>query len=254
LTNNRHSSDVLAVADAGTLRGLGAEDSDNALPRRLQERGLVVAEMAARHRLAMDLDAPLDLALLALLAGVPDALRELASIHDLRVPRLAEVRAVAADHRAELLVFGRTSSQGLAWLERHTACRIRFLSEERGLRTAPTAQRPSRATLGRLIEARGPAALASIVAELADGAILDSRVLMADRFGRDERGWPHPEDRYASDLLQPATILDPWLQALTSAAADARAPILLGGHTLVGPALPVALGQAHDARMTRGCR
>ena len=244
LTNNRHSSDVLAVADARTLRGLGHEHGDNALPRRLQERGLIVAEMAARDRLAMDLDSPLDLALLAFLPGVPDTLRQLASIGDVRVPRLAEVRAVAADRQAELLVFGRASSQGLAWLERHTACRIRFLSEERGLRTAPTAQRPSRATLGRLIEARGPAALASIVAELADGAILDSRVLMADRFGRDERGWPRPEDRYASDLLRPTAIRDPWLRTLTAAAADARAPILLGGHTLVGPALPVALGHA----------
>ncbi len=151
---------------------------------------MTVAEMPARDRLAMDLDTPLDLALLALMPGIPRTLRELAAIEDLRVPRLAEIRAVAADRQAELLIFGRTSSRGLTWLERHTACRIRFLSEERGLRTAPVDQRPSRASLGRLIDARGPEALASIVAELADGAILDSRVLLADRFGRDERGWP----------------------------------------------------------------
>ena len=254
LSNNRYSSDVLAVADAVWLRGLGEERGDNALPRRLAERGVTVAEMPARDRLAMDLDTPLDLALLALMPGIPRTLRELAAIEDLRVPRLAEIRAVAADRQAELLIFGRTSSRGLTWLERHTACRIRFLSEERGLRTAPVDQRPSRASLGRLIDARGPEALASIVAELADGAILDSRVLLADRFGRDESGWPRAEDRYASDLLRSADIADPWLRALTAAVADARAPILLGGHTLVGPALPATLGRAHDARMTRGCR
>ena len=114
------------------------------------------------------------------------------------VPRLAELRALAQDPRAELLVAGRGSARTLAWLERRTACRIRFLAEERGLRTAPPGQRPARTTLGRLLDLRGPDALAAIVAELADGAVLDSRVLLADRFGRDEGGWPSPEDRFAS--------------------------------------------------------
>ena len=192
----------------------------------------------------MDLDTPLDMALLALMPGIPHPLRTLAASAGVQVPRLAEIRAVAADRLAELLVFGRMSSRQLAWLERHTACRIRFLSEERGLRTAPPGQRPTRSTLGRLLAERGPGALATIVAELADGAVLDSRVLMADHFGRDERGWPRSEDRYASDLLRPADIADPWLRALTAAAADARTPILLGGHTLVGPALPATLDRA----------
>ena len=50
--------------------------------------------------------------------------------------RLAAVRAVAADPRAELLVAGRTSAATLAWLERHTAGRVRAWVEERGLRAA----------------------------------------------------------------------------------------------------------------------
>ena len=239
LTNNRHSSDVLAVSDAALLRGLVEERSDNGLPRRLSERGMAVVELPGRERLGMDLDAPLDLALLALAPACPRPLRVLATAADLRIPRLGEIRAVAADPAAELLVFGRSSSRALAWLERRTACRVRFLSEERGLRTAPSTQRPARSTLGRLLAAHGPEALGSIVADLADGAILDSRVLMADRFGRHEGGWPRPEDRYASDLLQPADIADPWLRTLTASAAGARMPILLGGHTLLSPGLPL---------------
>jgi hypothetical protein len=241
LTNNHHSSDVLAIADTGLLRGLGPEPGDNALPRRLAERGVWVDELPGRERLAMDLDTPLDLALIALLPGVPGSLRQLAADTDLLVPRLAELQALAANPGAELLVFGRGSARTLAWLERRTACRIRFLAEERGLRTAPLEQRPARATVGRLLAARGAEALAPIVAELADGAILDSRVLLADRFGRDEGAWPRSEDRYASDLLRPAAIADPWLQTLTASAAGARVPILMGGHTLVGPGLPLVL-------------
>ena len=204
VTNNRYSSDIIAITDAGLLLGLGAERGDNALPHRLAERGVSVAELPDRARLALDLDSPLDLALLALVPGTPSPLRGLAAAANLVVPRRVELRAVAADPGAELLVFGRASSRNLAWLERRTACRIRFLSEERGMRTAPAAQRPARATLGRLLDVRGPEALASVVGELADGAILDSRVLLADRLGRDEGGWPAPEDRYATDLLRPA--------------------------------------------------
>jgi hypothetical protein len=64
---------------------------------------------------------------------------------------------------------------------------------------------------------------------------------MAHRLGADERGWPTPEDRFASDLLLPERIVDPWLRDLTVAAADASIPVLLGGHTLVGPGLRLVL-------------
>ena len=174
------------------------------------------------------------------------------------MPRLAELRALAGDPSRELLVFGRSSSAALRWLERQTACRVRFLAEERGLRAGRPGQRPPRATLGRLLDARGPDALAAIVAELADGAILDSRVLLADRLGADERRWPGPEDRYASDLGRAGQVADPWLRSLTAAAAAAEAPILLGGHTLVGPGLPPLLGgkpaHARMAAMPGGVR
>jgi hypothetical protein len=79
-------------------------------------------------------------------------------------------------------------------------------------------QRPARSTLGLLLAAHGPEALGSIVADLADGAILDTRVLLAGRFGRDMRAWPSAEDRFASDLLRPDAVADPWLRALTSSA------------------------------------
>jgi len=119
---------------------------------------------------------------------------------------------------------------------------VRFLAEERGLRTAPATQRPARSTLGLLLAAHGPEALGSIVADLADGAILDTRVLIADRFGRDEGSWPSAEDRFASDLLQPGAVADPWLRALTSSAVEAATPLVLGGHSIVGPGLRWLIG------------
>ena len=66
-------------------------------------------------------------------------------------------------------------------------------------------------------------------------------MLLAHRLGADERRWPAAEDRFASDLLLHERIADPWLQALTQAAAEAPIPIVLGGHTLVGPGIRLAL-------------
>jgi hypothetical protein len=257
LTNNRYSSDICAVGQSRPLRELPALPSDNALPRWLAEHaGFEVAELPARERLAFDLDSPLDLAVLALRRDSPASLRRLVGEVHLQVPRLAELRALLADASAELLVAGRSSSATLRWLERHSACRVRFLAEERGLRaSSPLAQhegpaaparrraRSPRSLFGRLLAERGPEALAATVAELADGALIDSRMLLADRLGVDEAAWPAPEERFASDLLRPAAIVDPWLRALTESATAAAGPILLGGHTLVGPAVPYLRGR-----------
>lgn len=270
LTNNRYSSDICAIADASALLRLAPLPSDNALPRWLEEiAGFDVGELHGRDRLGLDIDSPLDLALLALATGAPESLRALAAREEVRVPRLEELRAVAADPRRELLVFGRSSSRALAWLERHVRCRVRFLAEERGMRAssplaigdaaegpaestggartsppgagpgAPALARHPRATIGRMLDRDGPQALGGVVAGLADAAILDSRVLLADRLGADEAAWPSAEDRFASDLLRADHVDDRWLRELTAAAASASVPILLGGHTLVGPGVPL---------------
>ena len=254
LTNNRYSSDICALGDATGLRDLPALPSDNSLPRWLEERaGFQVNELSGRARLGLDLDTPLDIALVALHRSCPSWLRRAADEAGLAVPRLTELRGLAADPHAELLIFGRSGSATLRWLERNVRCRVRFLAEERGLRaSSPLAisaeyaprmpGRPPRATIGRLLERDGPGALGAIVAELGEGAVLDTRVLLADRLGADEVNWPSPADRFASDLLRPAEIGHDWLRDLTGAAAVSPQPIVLGAHSLVGPGLPLLLG------------
>lgn len=258
LTNNLFSSDVCALSDASALLHMPPMASDNALPRWLTEvAGFEVREMQGRSRLAVDVDSPLDVALLTLGRDGPPGLARLADAEGVRVPRLEELRAVAADPGAQLLVAGRSGSGTLRWLEEGTRCRVRFLSEERGLRAgaamaaATTAarsgvrgvSRPPRSVLGRLLEHRGPGRLADTLAELADAAVVDTRVLLADRLGPDEAAWPSAEDRFASDLLRWDRVGDPWLAELTASAARAPMPLLLGAHTLVGPGIPRLIGK-----------
>ena len=267
LANNVYSADVVAICGATLLRelrDLPDLPADNALPRWLAEVDGVPVSGLGRWRLGIDLDSPLDL----LLAGraVDDARLRMAGLDIQPVgERLGRVRAILADRRAELVVAGRTSAGTLRALERGAACRVRALVEERGMRAASTlalgaagggpgggsadagslpaswpivaVRRPPRSTLGMLVDRDGPEALGRLLAELGDGAVVDTRVLMAHRSGADEAGWPPAEDRFAADLLLPDRIADPWLRALITGLRDAPIPVLAGGHTLVGPGM-----------------
>ena len=266
LANNRFSADAVAVSRAAILQDLPDLPSDNALPRWLDEvAGCPVADLHGRPRLAIDLDSPADVVIVgqavpAAVAGSPFPLT------------LAAIQSVMTDRRLELTVAGRTSSGTLAALERRAACRVRAIVEERGLRAASrlalAPSEPANSTgsteqsgghgetvldprgragrarhpasiLGLLLERDGPEALGRILARLGDGAVVDSRVLLAHRLGADEAAWPVAEDRFASDLLLPGQVGDPWLRALTESATAASIPVVLGGHTLVGPGLRI---------------
>ncbi len=243
VANNVYSADVVGLGAAANLASVPDLPSDNALPRWLaEEAGYQVRDVRRRWRLGVDLDSPLDL----VLTGA-DAAAGLDA--GLVIDRIGDIRLKVANPNAELLVAGRTSSSSLRWLERNTASRTRALVEERGLRAIGLARadrtvRPPRSTLGMILDDRGPEVFGSVLAELGDAAVVDTRVLLAHRLGAEESSWPTAEDRYASDLLLPDRIEDPWLRALTASARDAAVPVLLGGHTLVGPGLRLLLGDS----------
>ena len=252
LANNRYSADIVAIARADRLRRVPALPGDNALPRWLDEvAGWRVADLRERWRLQVDLDGPLDVFLAT-------HHRDLAGRGAAAARRIGAVASLLADRRAEVVVAGRTGTRTIRWLEAKAAARIRALVEERGLRASsplaldqggapevgfrPFAPRPPRSVLGLLLDREGPGALGRVLAELGDAALVDTRVLLAHRLGPDEADWPSAEDRFASDLLDPTSIADPWLRSLTTAALTAPIPVLLGGHTLVGPGARLVAG------------
>jgi hypothetical protein len=246
LANNRYSADIVAIGRVASLPPIPDLPGDNALPRWLEEvAGYRVDDLRRRWRLGFDLDGPLDLVLLGDRGEGGDPGDALVA------ERSAAVRAVAADRRSELLVAGRTSASTLGWLERHAAARVRAWVEERGLRASSSlAQsrvgagdgRAPASLLGSTLDRDGPGSLGGHLARFADAAIVDSRVLLAHRLGGDEAGWPSAEDRFASDLLRADDVTDPWLRELTASAVAAPIPILLGGHTLVGPGVRLVVG------------
>jgi hypothetical protein len=249
LTNNRYSSDVVAIACPDVLGRLPDLPSDNALPRWLAEKAAYPVAERPAWRLRFDVDDALDLVLLR--RARPSAALRVPDEVDLgRVEAALDgAAAVARDSSAELLVAGRASSASIAWLETATAARVRALVEERGLRASdpaaasavPSRRRPAASVLGAVLDQSGPEALGVVLARFGDAALVDTRVLLAHHIGADESRWPPAEDRFASDLLLHERVADAWLRALTRSAAEASIPVVLGGHTLVGPGIRLAL-------------
>lgn len=237
VTNNFYSADLTAWSPGALLAQLGAFERDNVLPRRLRdEAGCEVTVLPRSVRTAFDLDTPADLGVLAVSEATPLGIRE-ALPPDEALP-LAPYRALMpllCDPNAEVLVAGRLGSATWAHLERETACRVRVVSEERGMASSPEGHAP-RSLVGRLLEELGIERFADELASLADGVVLDTRVLLAHAGSQASR-----EDRFQSDLLAPGNVSDPWLRDLTAAIAGAGAPVLAGGHSLLSGGL-MALG------------
>jgi len=252
VTNNRFSSDAFVVggdlsAALGVLAGLGA---DNGAPRALEAAGFTVRDLSGAPWTRFDVDTPLDLALLRLatrIAGTRTldpaivAFLEGAQLpggRPLEIPSLADLLAVLRNRNTELLVAGRVPSSAFAYLEEQAACRVRLFVEERGMRAAP-AHRP-RSLLADWVTEHGGASLIEHLATLGDAGIIDTRVVIAALAGSsDAAAWLSAEERYASDFSDASPIATPWLRDLTTAAASASVPFLLGAHTLVSDGLRI---------------
>lgn len=89
-----------------------------------------------------------------------------------------------------------------------------------------------KALMGKLIEELGFADFFQFLAQIAQGAVLDTRVLF------EHFHWKlNSTDRFASDLGDVDLIKHPGLKEFTQAAMEAPIPILLGGHSLVSGGL-----------------
>ncbi|MGE5595407.1 MAG: hypothetical protein ACM3S1_05165 [Hyphomicrobiales bacterium] len=232
VTNNFFSSDLTAWTPGCAIFEAGDFARDNVLPRRLRDNaGLAPVILPRTTETQFDLDTPADLAVLSLHESLPAALRQVALDAGLHTGSYRALMRFLVDRSAEVVVAGRVGSMTWQHLERETACRVRMISEERGLAASGPDHRP-RSVLGFLLEALGPRRFFERMAELGDALVLDTRVIEAHLGAT-----PSREDRFQSDLFAFEGIEDPFLRQFTEAAANAPRPVLLGGHSLVAGGL-----------------
>ncbi len=244
VTNNRFSSDLFALADPRRVADLDpVAEKDNAIPRRLRdEQRFEVVELLRTLETQFNIDTPSDALALAL-SGRAGPRLTAALEGGPAVERMQRAAREFVDQRSEVLVAGRVSSRTWAYLESEAACRIRLLSEERGMQAAGTdADGTARSLLGQLIaEAGAPRVFGELLPQLCRAAFIDLRPALVQLGIRASRS-----DRFAADLGRIEEIEDGRLREIVAAAVAAPVPVVLGGHSLVGGALELLNQWAWD--------
>ncbi len=230
VANNYYSSDFAAWSPGSAIHQINPPVLDNDLAFRLGEQaGLRLFTLPKNAATQLDIDTPTDLLTISLHPDVGPNLRSFVNHAPLDTSRVLAVRDRIADRKATVLVAGRVSASMCLYLERETRCQWRIYSEERGMRASGREARGEvHSLLGYSLEQLGPRGFFDMLEQLAQTAVIDSRVLFG-HFGLH----PTAQDRFCSDMMLANQITDPFIRSLTSAARDANMPVLFGGHSLV---------------------
>ena len=244
VTNNVHSCDWVGFTTAGALAPvLARQASDNPIAWVLEsECGLPVQSSPPSAATRFDIDTPADLLIARVHPSIGPHLRRFLDTLDVDGSRVEGILTEMAREGGSLALIGRTSATAWASLDRATRCWIRVFAEERGMRASGRMARGEvRSLLADYVTMAGVDAFIDELAELANGVLFDDRVVLA------AHGlWPSARDRYNSDLYRWELVEDPFLRDLTRAAAEARIPVVLGGHSVVAGGL-MALVEAFQA-------
>jgi hypothetical protein len=235
VTNNVHSCDWVGFTPAiDVVPFVAREASDNAIAWVLaNESGLAVEDLPASAAARFDLDTPIDLLIVQRHPGCGAHLHSFLTGLGWESPQLGGVMDVMAREGTGLAVVGRVSAATWRALERATRCWVRVFAEERGMRASGRqASGKVRSLLADYLALVGTNGFFEEMAELVDGVLFDNRVILAAR-----HLWPSAVDRFYSDLYCWDRVGEPFLRDLTRAAAEARVPVVMGGHSVVAGGL-----------------
>lgn len=231
ITNNRFASDWAGVTPARHIQSWTARlPRDNMLGWVLStEAGMPFRALPSSAASRLDIDTPTDLLTLSIHPNTKPQLRQYLASLPLDAGRLQQVLQALARPAARVFIAGRIGPDAWAAVNRVSQCWLRVIAEERGMVSSGRERRGEvRSLLAEYIEVAGMEAFFSLLAEWADAALIDTRVLLAHH-----RRSPDRRSRFASDLGMPAEVDDPWLRQFTEQALACPIPVVLGGHGLL---------------------
>jgi len=248
VVNNPQSADLVAWSPADRVERIEPPPSDNSLGWLLAETGmerLLIPSSAGVH---FDLDTPTDFLTLGLSGRAgPRAAAALAALPWPR-ERLRAAAAVLERDLPEVALIGRVGTAVVEHFNRNLRVRLRFFSEERGMKALGRVEAGSVVSLlGDLLEDVGAERFFHHLGRICDAAFIDTRVLFAHR-GRRVSEW----DRFHSDLGLVDQIRDPWVRRFTEAALGCPVPVVLGGHSTVAGGLWLLADRALERLARQG--
>jgi len=227
--NNFYSCDFAAVSQAKSLLGVELPETDNPLGFTLADAGVPCSALVRSAETQFDLDTPSDLLILRVSGRGGPAVRAFVDRMDLAHPFLVRLLTLLADRNTHICLIGRVSPRTWADIESNVACRTSGLIEGRGMRAKTSAARPM---LNQILHQDGVAAFFERLCQAYNGAVIDTRPLLADK-----GNLPAADDRFASDLFWTERVSHPLWRTFTEAALHSHIPVLLGGHSAVSGGL-----------------
>lgn len=252
VSNRMFSCDWLGVPSGRMLSSIEGEEVDNRFALRIRDENTVEVEQFERSaRSLLDLDTPTDLTVLAACAKVGSlqigsylaaVLEEWAGLLLPAERGVEEVFDVMTKRDAELMIAGRISGSDWAVVDRDTSCRVRVLSEERGLRMRET---QGRSMLAALYESCGAENFMTMLSEMSDSMIWDTRPFFSHLDWNLSRS-----DRFWADLGRWDAISHEPLKELVQGIGPHQ--VLTGGHSLVAGGMLAGIDQAWTRRELSG--
>ena len=240
VTNNRYSADFFGVRPADLLESLCPPPAnDNGVPILLSEgKGTSVIEIPRSAETQFNIDIPSDLATLSLVEKSGPKLKSFITQQTDQLDRAVKAQWNASQHflkrDSEVFIYGRTSSRVWSYLETEAACKIRIISEERGLKSAPQGHQ-AKSILAYLIHAYGPQEVfCKLLPQFCSAAFVDLIPIIEHMNIACSRN-----DRFSADLLQHDAIDNEELREIIVAINQSPIPIAIGGHSLVSSSLEI---------------
>ncbi len=229
-TNNPQSSDIVAFTPGDAINHIELPENDNTLATALRNQaGLERVLLPHSVGVHFDIDTPSDVLVMSLSPKVGPRTRQALDALRWDNSRVRRAMELIALPQSNILLAGRVNPWTMSHVGTYYRCRLRVISEERGMRALGRAERGEvHSMLGFLLEQLSPRGFVDYISSIADAAFIDTRVLFAHLHRSLEEG-----QRFSSDLGVLERIGDELVEELTEAVFKAPIPIILGGHSLV---------------------
>lgn len=239
IANNFYSSDFFAFSPAKAWNKVNPLPStDNPFAYKLKEEGnLVGVKVNPSCGTFLDIDTPIDLAVLNMHSGCGKHTREFlktgGDTFDRAVEKIKKTLKYFYDPFSEVFIFGRVGSIVPNYIMTKAKCRFRLISEECGMKAWGRQEKGLvYSFLGELIEKEGMKKFFKNLSKNSKAAFIDTRVLFAHKKLDVSRA-----DRFYSDLGIYEKVNMPFVKEFTYEAANADIPVILGGHSLISGGL-----------------
>ncbi len=230
LTNNPQSSDIVAFTPAAAINQIQLPDNDNVLANLLRNQaGLQRVFLPHSVGVHFDIDTPSDVLVLSLSPKAGPRTRQAMAELNWDRSRVQQALRLLASPQSRVLLAGRVNPWTMSHIGMTSRCRLRVVSEERGMRAMGRAERGEVHSLfGFLLQQLGAQAMVDYISSIADLAFIDTRVIFAHLGLQLTEG-----QRFDSDLGCVEQMPDRLIADFVRACHASPVPIILGGHSLV---------------------